>query len=270
MDEDELVLRSANRRIELARIRRSLVCMVGMMIFWLVMLYLLFHHDDRMIIAMLIVAAFGLLYMLTSILTQFCWEHQAIRQSSSEGDEEAGLTAEGNMGVDRDDGAFSFSFEETPTRIKSNKNSIMTGQVPTNGTYTAVYSATFFNKSIRMEGKLRLEFMQTHDNGWTLVGESSFGKVSNAIKEGFINSRGEMYWISGESIYRGVLDFASSCMFDGEFVPNGNSEKGPSGRIIRLELAKAAYYSSSIEMLSFTSSATEEDSDDDGTTLFKG
>lgn len=285
MTEEELERRRKQNEEELDRYRRFLKLMFLLLLFWFVMLYFIVHHDLGLIIAGIVILAIWIFYMCMCIFGNLFLrfrerrrQRKRRRQIPSEDDgeqdgfhdEEEGLTGMSSM-VDRlnggggDNQAFSFPFGETAKRIKSCREPTVPGRGPTNGTYTAVFSAVYFNRVMRSEGKLQLEFYKHAENGWKIQGESNFGKDSRVIREGFVNAKGEMYWKVGNTIHRGILDFASSCMFDGEFVPKG--DEGPVGRIVRIELAKAAFYTSSVEMVSFTTD--DDDTDEKPQSLFE-
>jgi hypothetical protein len=281
-DDDDQWREQAMMNEEFARFRRFLRCMGIMLVIWFGMLYLIVHHDNGLVIAGLVMMLLWIIYMCACI----CWNlkhswHQRQKVATSpnnnddehdehEDEETGGLTVRGKGSslVSSSQGVFPFAFHETPQKLKQCSTLVTPGIGPTNGTYTAVLSAIYFNKPIRSEGTLRLEFLATHDNGWTIQGESRFGKhtKTRVIKEGFVNAEGKMYWKVGDSIHRGVLDFGSSCLFDGDFVPNLNqwipTQVGPVGRIVRLELAKASFYSSNVEMVTF--SRNDDDDDENG------
>lgn len=286
---------------ELARFRRFLRCMGILLLVWFGMLYLMVHHDNGLMIAGLVIVILWIVYMCACIVWNLRHPFQQRQKVSTcpidddddddgthddDDDETGGLTSlsrqdgmasSTNSNNNNNNGAmgdvFPYSFAETAQEIKACSTPVTYGIGPTNGTYTAVFSAIYFNKPIRSEGSLRLEFLATHDNGWTIQGESRFGNKNRIIQEGFVNTEGKMYWKTGDSIHRGVLDFASSCLFDGDFVPNVNqwipSQVGPVGRIVRLELAKASFYTSNVEMVTF-SRDNEDDNENrnDNTELF--
>jgi hypothetical protein len=273
MDADEEEQRKLRHEAELESYRRYLRCMGLTLIFWFVMLYFIAHDDNYFVVAGAVLLVLWVLYMCACICGNVYLRFQDERESNDGGDdggddEEAGLTT-ASSAPPEGTAAFPYSFAETAKRIHACSKHVAAGKAPTNGTYTAVFSAIFFNKAMRSEGKLRLEFLPTHDNGWTVRGESDF-KVSLILEEGFVNANGEMYWMTGESMHRGILDFESSKMFDGEFIAGGSrllSEKNaPMGRIVRLELERASYYSSIVEMVSFTHGNDEEGDEEE--TLF--
>lgn len=282
-DEEHEDWRGRSLNEELSRFRRFLRCMGVLLLVWFGMLYLIVHHDNGLVIAGLVMILLWVVYMCACIFWNL--RHYFQRQKvdicpqEEDDDETGGLTsisalslsaAGSNNNSTNDMGVFPYSFPETPHKLKQCSKPVTPGIGPTNGTYTAVFSAIYFNKPIRSEGTLRLEFLATHDNGWTIQGESRFGTKNRIIKEGFVNAEGKMYWKTGDSIHRGVLDFASSCLFDGDFVPNVNqwlpSQVGPIGRIVRLELAKASFYSSSVEMVTFNNDS--DDKEDEQKELF--
>jgi hypothetical protein len=268
-DEEELRRQQIKQRREkeLAFYRRFLRCMLIALVFWIVMLYFSAHHENGLVIGGFVILGMWLIYMLTCICGSLCCMFQQGRHSVvptiDEDAEDAGLTRD--LDLFDEDESFPYEMAETPQRIRECEHTITPGVGPTNGTYAAVYSAVYFNKSVRSEGNLHLEFSPTHDNGWTVQGESSFGKVQRVVLEGFVNAKGEMYWKTPQAIHRGNLDFSRSCMWDGEFTP---AKKGPNGRIVRLELSKAEFYSSdtssSVEMVNFSSSIDDGTKEDEG------
>jgi hypothetical protein len=265
-DEEEQQ-RKLRYEAELASYRRYLRCMGLTLVFWFAMLYFIANDDNALVIAGVVLLLLWILYMCLCICGSVYLRFQDERKSSAGGgdDEEAGLTA-ASSGSPDGTAVFPYSFAETPKRIRACSKPVVAGKSPTNGTYTAVYSAIFFNKAVRSEGKLRLEFLPTHDNGWTIRGESNF-KVTHVLKDGFVNSNGEIFWKTGVSIHRGVFDFETSSMFDGEFTAGGipllSKKNGPIGRIVRLELERASYYSSNVEMVSFGDAGNEDGGDEE-------
>lgn len=160
---------------------------------------------------------------------------------------------------------FHCSFDETPKYIKSCSKSISTTKVPKDGLYDTIFSAVFFGKPLRTEGKLYLTF-QPHttttmlskstnnnlrdennnttkikfQNGWQIHGKSIFrGVQAKSLVDGFVNAKGEIYWITenikNPIVHRGLLNLSTCQLFDGEF---SSSTGKHSGRIVRLELSK--------------------------------
>jgi hypothetical protein len=273
--EDYLALRRVQQQEELERYRRLIRFMVLLLVFWCIMLYCIANREDGLAIAGIVIMLFWIIYMCTCIFGNVCLrfqeqtqEHEPLGQ-----DEERGLTAASDNtneesihddGIEDPSSPLRGPFEETLERIRACTYPISPGKAPTNGTYTAVFSSVFLGKAIRSEGKLRLQFSQTDDcdNGWGVNGESLFSGKAVAIQDGFVNSRGDMYWKTGSTIHRGNLDFSSSSMFDGEFKARLHTPitSPPIGRIVRLELAKASFYSSTVEMI--TVSAKGDGADD--------
>ena len=279
--EENLEFPSNQKREELERYRRLLRCMILLLIFWFVMLYFIANRENALVIAGIVIMCLWILYMSICIFGNFFQrfrdrhDHQPL---GGEEEEELGLTSNlpdvsknGDAFTDDDDEGqddqntlLGFPFEDTLSRVRACPYPVLPGKAPTNGTYTAVFSSIFMGKAIRNEGKLRMEFFQTRENGWTVEGESLFAAVNGIpIEDGFVNSRGEMHWKTGSTIYRGTLDFSSSSMFDGEFMATetrllAGNVKPPVGRIVRLELAKASFYSSEMEMTSFSTTSSGE------------
>jgi hypothetical protein len=140
-----------------------------------------------------------------------------------------------------------YSLEDTPKIVRSCQEEI-TILRPKSGRYSVVYNAVYFGKSIRSESDLHLHFEEAKArNGWEISGSVVSGgqnsaKIERPIEEGFLNTRGEMYWTlsnpnkdaSQEGIYRGCFDLRSSALYDGEF----RAGSSPPGRIVRMELAE--------------------------------
>jgi hypothetical protein len=222
---------------------RLLRFMSMMVVFWFLILLLSEYNENVMVIACLAIFCLWLIYNCVLICCIVC------PTSASSSEEDVGaLTTR----VEDDDEPFPYEFEESPVRIRNCPEPTPT-EGPTNGVYTAVYSALYFGKALRSEGQLELQFQEKH-NGWNIQGESIFGHDCTQIQEGFVNAKGEMYYMTSSGcIYRGILDFSSSTLFDGEF----QSKTGPRGRIVRLELSKAQFYSSSVEMIEFSKTEQE-------------
>ena len=278
--EENLEFPRSRKQEELERYRRLLRVMILLLIFWFVMLYFIANRENALVIAGIVIMCLWILYMSICIFGNFFlrFRDRHDHQPLGEDDEELGLTSNlpalsknGDSFIDADDEGpddqstlMGYPFDETLDRIRACPYPVVAGKAPTNGTYTAVFSSIFMGKAIRNEGKLRMEFFQTRDNGWTVEGESLFASVKGIpIEDGFVNTRGEMHWKTGSTIYRGTLDFSSSSMFDGEFIATETrllamNVKPPVGRIVRLELAKASFYSSEMEMTSLSTTRGAE------------
>ena len=249
--------------------RRFIIFIIILFVFWVVVLVLDEHHDYALMIAALVVFGLWFVYIFTCICCNICYLCQ---NSSSGGDrrggggrmEQSGLTSsvyfdDGDDEDDDDDEnddnfSFQYPMKDTLQRIQeaSLLQTIKPGKGPTNGTYLGVFSAVYFNKTLRTEGKFELEFIPTTNdalsdsssskyNGWIIQGYSYFGGSSNddnsssnatsnnktttikrkrPIQNGFINPKGHMYWETNATSHRGKLNFDTSCMFDGEFSAN--------------------------------------------------
>ena len=166
--------------------------------------------------------------------------------------------------------SFSCSFQETPTRVRSCDSRISTStKGPKNGTYDIVYSAVYFGKLVRSQGRADMVFT-CGTNGWEIRGQQFFGVQSQhatqkTIVDGFVNSDGYAYWItedddmtetsaakhSGDNrgaeqdshdvpvksrqlstIYRGIFNIERNELFDGDF----QAGQGHTGRLVRVQL----------------------------------
>jgi len=272
--------------------RRLIRCMILLLILWFVMLYFIAENDNALMIAGLVIFGLWVIYMCMCIFggnggrclrgdrqrpaLEPVGRDEEERRLTSKffkrggGDKDSLTDDDDDIEQDTKSSIMSIPFEETLERIKKCPYHVSPDNIPTNGLYTVVFSSVFMGKPIRNEGKIKMEFFQTRDNGWTIEGESMFFSMKNTpIEDGFVNSRGDMYWKIGPTLYRGQLDFVSSTMFDGEFMTTDTrllsiqNMKPPVGRIVRLELAKASFYSSSVEMFSFSSNGRDDDDNDD-------
>lgn len=257
-----------HQQAELERYRRLIRCMCILMAFWFIMLYFIAHRDDGLVIAGVVIMGIWIIYMCMCICGNLFLRFRDEQRIPME-DEECGLTSKAEGSLFSDDATaessthgFSYPLDKsTLDMLKKCSEVVSPTKSPTNGTYAAVLSSIFMGKAIRTEGKLRLEFLQTRDNGWAVEGESIFGTKKLPIEDGFVNAIGEMYWRTGPTIHRGILDFSSSTMFDGEFVLidapfAAIDNQKPVGRIVRLELATASFYSTSVEMVTISPNTT--------------
>lgn len=116
---------------------------------------------------------------------------------------------------------------------------------PPEGVYQIVYAAEYFGRVLRTEGELWLQWRPV-SNGWEIRGQSrssagSAEKMASTLHDGFLNSEGEIYWLSdgkasGKHIlFRGTLDLETWEMFDGEFLSKDDALQG---RIVRMSLSK--------------------------------
>jgi hypothetical protein len=118
-----------------------------------------------------------------------------------------------------------------------------TGKDPPEGIYSVVYAGEYFGRALRTEGELHLKW-QARPNGWEVKGHTtSAATTTSPIKEGFLNSEGNLYWISESTstgdktiVYSGHFDLESHQMHEGEFFSQDGALQG---RIIRMELMKA-------------------------------
>mmetsp|Transcript_4504 Transcript_4504/g.13016 ORF Transcript_4504/g.13016 Transcript_4504/m.13016 type:complete len:269 (-) Transcript_4504:61-867(-) len=249
---------------EIARLRRFLRGMALLLLFWFAMLYFLVHHDNGIVIAGIVILCLWVLYMWTCIV-YIRFQERRQKEDAIVEEEEAALTTKRAILSDTSDASFPYPIEETGKRIRQCSIPVTLGRQPTDGTYTAVLSAVYFGKAMRSEGKLRLKFLPLGDKGWSIQGESDFGAVAYPIDDGFLNAKGEMYWKTRDSEHRGIFDISSSSMFDGEFIASRSvttPENQPMGRIVRLELAAASFYSgtnSDIEMVTFGADGSDDE-----------
>lgn len=151
--------------------------------------------------------------------------------------------------------------EETPQLVRSCREEL-TFLRPKNGRYNVVYNAIYFGKSIRSESQLHLKFEEnSKGNGWEISGliisgsKQKESQTRRAISEGFLNTRGEMYWrlansaeseetnVNLDGIYRGFFDIRSSALYDGDF----KAGSAPPGRIVRMELIQEELEGDEIE-----------------------
>jgi hypothetical protein len=264
--DDNLEIRRLQQQEEVESNRRIIRFMIILLVFWFAMLYFIANRDDALVIAGVVIMCLWIIYMCICIFGSYYLRFRdGWREQEALGDEDRGLTVAASKNEEsltddetEDQSAlFQYPFEETLGRIKACPYHVSPGLAPTNGVYSAVFSSIFMGKAIRNEGKIRMEFFQTRDNGWTVEGESIFSGKRFAVEDGFVNARGEMYWKTGSTIHRGNMDLSTSSMFDGEFIATETqlltaNTKPPSGRIVRLELATASFYSSSMEMVSIS------------------
>jgi hypothetical protein len=206
----------------------------------------------------LAVATIGIA-LLSIILVMFCWMNQsmAAREQVSDGTialttEEASLQFHNQL--DRDDtSSFSCSFEATPDEVRNSAASLPSKE-PRSGIYELVYSALYFNKTVRSQGELNLHF-HTKRNGWEITGTQEFHKSkkrSSLIDKGFLNGHGQLYWESGGTMYRGIFDFEKSAMYEGEFKATGSG----SGRIVRLAFLIRPVDNADVEMTDLRQAGT--------------
>jgi hypothetical protein len=220
---------------------RMIRCMVLLAIFSISILVLKEHHEDAFVIVALTLLGLWLLYASCYISCHLCCSSNSPQRPASS--DTAGLTSTTPNFTDEDEEDsttfFAYDIDETPTKIRECQQEITTSKSPTNGTYNVVFSAIYFGKALRSEGQLELQFEKDErsNRGWNLKGWSIFKERQLEIREGYVNAKGEVYWITETTIYRGGLDFQSSTLFDGEFVSESGS---PRGRIVRLELSHVA------------------------------
>lgn len=231
-------------------------------IFWSIIFFAEIEHDNTLLILGMIGFGLWLVYMLVTIVISVC------TLSSSRHDRlDNILTQEELQDVyydddDEDEGEgdqrlWNWSMKETPHRIRTCYEEIgatLAQNGPTNGLYKIVYTATYFGKNIRSESQMQFTFVldTKNNNGWDVNGttvsaiQNAAPQTTRAISEGFINARGEMYWIiddsnnrrdngtSAKGIYRGNFDFKTNSLVDGEF----QAGDAPRGRIVSMELIK--------------------------------
>jgi hypothetical protein len=219
---------------EQARLWRLFRFVMALMAFYLLLIFLDYEHETILMILGAGCFMLWILYMLCMIILLGCSSSQPLEA------EERGLTMN-NQEEDHpasSSDVFSFSFAKTPRQIRSYPDPITPGVSPSNGYYEIVYNAIVFGKTVRSQGKLKLQF-EAEKNGWSISGSSETVSGSRTISEGFVNSIGHMYWIINEGgedrcMYRGVFEISSSTMWGGDFQSTGGNTKA-NGRIVRLE-----------------------------------
>jgi hypothetical protein len=247
--------RQRNHRDEVQFYWRMTRCFVLLAIFCISVLVLKEHHEDAFVMVALTLLGLWLLYTICYICCHLCCcccgstTISPQRQRPSAADITTGLMTTTTIDFHHDEDYedeedcsttfLAYDIDETPTKIRECQQEITVSASPTNGTYNVVFSAIYFGKALRTEGQLELQFEKEENRGWNLKGWSIFKDQQKAeIQEGFVNAKGQLYWIStAKTIYRGVLDFQSNTLFDGEFLSESGS---PHGRIVRLELSHVA------------------------------
>ena len=222
---------------------------LAMTVFFFLVLFSDMKNGSPFLILLTVLFGAYLLYMLGSLIMSIFIQNQLLQPGIlTEGDTNAYHNNEQEEEEEQEERWQSYTFEETPHQIRKCPAKVGFSH-PTNGLYKIVYSAIYFGKTIRTEAQLDLKFLPNKNgNGWEIRGTSLSGnhKASNeanrVVSEGFVNARGEMYWKLANAdevereemicIYRGLLDFQSDSMFDGEF----EGLKVPRGRIVRMEL----------------------------------
>ncbi|CAB9497832.1 expressed unknown protein [Seminavis robusta] len=277
-DEDYRSQQAYNPRYESERqfYARFAKFLGGLMVFVLIMFMLQWEHDSALFLVGMVVLLLALMYMIGSMVYTICVVNPRHNLANILTEEELGQMDHSTSHHEDDEiqdgegvGRMAvFSFEETPPVVRACREDIryLPGNAakPTNGIYHIVYNCIFFGKSIRSESKLQLQFEAETKNhsGWevrgiVVTGTNQGVSMQRPISEGFVNGRGEMYWTyvshANESnaggIYRGILNFRSNTMYEGEF----KAGAAPTGRIVRMELVEEG---SSFDMPTTTSAAT--------------
>lgn len=211
---------------ERRRLLRAVKCSLLLMLFWLLILWLLYEHDNKLVIAL--ISLFSLVVL--SLAGAVCYlllvppTKSASTYGDDANDEEYELTEQeaqkstlvktsssnnkdgNNNNHTSAEGVFSFSFDQTPHRIRQCNDYAVSSDAPQDGTYKIVYTAIVFGKQIRSEGYLQLAFVPNssstnpllnNNTGWEIHGTSLFGKGHRqaSIQEGFVNAKGHIYWV---------------------------------------------------------------------------
>jgi hypothetical protein len=199
---------------ERERLYRSIKCALVMLAFWLLILWLLYEHDNKVVTILLSLFAAVVLYMVASIgfFLVSTWSTDATTASIEEEyelteqeEQQSTLMADGPIGNTNVDtsavvaGVFAYPFDQTSRRIRSCQEFASPSHAPQDGTYKIVYAAIVFGKQIRSEGHMHLSFIplkrdSLHNTGWVIQGWSEFGKRPAKILEGFVNAKGYIYW----------------------------------------------------------------------------
>ena len=263
-DDDVIVETSIYENEEIQSYCRIIKCTVLLLVVWGMILWLTEHHDDTLAWLLLGIMLLWFLYMLVYVCMVLCSIRALAARSSNATTTTTPQRGDGVLLVDDhfnnndgDDGIIQsdsddddeenadrllqFGFDETPQKIRGNRQRLISpNKKPKDGIYTVVYSATYFGKAMRSENKLDITFQYVKDDsGWDITGKSGVvGKSSSnttKIEEGFLNPLGEMYWITQNCIYRGVLNLDTLTMFDGEFLTKKSGNQTVKGRVVRLE-----------------------------------
>jgi hypothetical protein len=259
---------------ERERLFRTIYCTMFMFAFWLVFLWLLREHDNKIVMILLCLFSMMMIYILGSICF-IVLVSKPFSQKDIENDEDGYEMTEQeeqqstfmdttNSDVDTESGLFAFPFGLTPNRIRACLEFANPDDAPSNGSYKIVCNAVAFGKQIRSEGTLHLTFTpfgkdRLHNTGWEIKGSSVFGKRTAMILDGFVNAKGHLYWttpllaakqidsrskwpLKGVTIYRGKWDLNNQLWEDGEFQSlqeasnlSTRSEGRQKGRIVRME-----------------------------------
>jgi hypothetical protein len=258
----------------LERLFRTMLCTMFMLVFWLVVIWLLYEHDNKLVIILLCFLWLMMIYILASICFIIFITNQ-FTQTDTENDEnecemteqeEQQSTLMDSLGskVDTQSGLFAYPFDHTPNRIRECQDFANPNNSPSHGTYKIVCNAIAFGKQLRSEGTLHLTFTpfgkdRLHNTGWEIKGSSVFGNRAVTISDGFVNAKGHIYWtipflctkqnerrnkqpLKEVTIYRGKWDFDNKHWEDGEFQSiqeasnlSTGSEGRHEGRIVRME-----------------------------------
>lgn len=226
---------SRDADVEKARLWRLFRFMLGVMAFYLLLVFFDYEHETILLILGAACFMIWVLYMFIVVILLGCGSSEPLEA------EERGLTMNDQGGENNESSSsdvFPFSFARTSQQIRSVQDPITPGTSPSDGHYEIVYNAIVFGKTVRSQGKLILHF-KDENNGWSISGSSESISGSRLISEGFVNSMGQMYWIVDEGsgdpcMYRGVFEIASYALWDGDFQSVGSSTRA-NGRIVRLQ-----------------------------------
>ncbi|KAG7350503.1 hypothetical protein IV203_009863 [Nitzschia inconspicua] len=200
------------------RVFRIARCAVFMLFFWLIILWLLYEHDNKLVIILISLFSVVVLYFLGLLCSVVFMSSSTYTPPDIE-DEDGGdcyemteqdehhsilVDSSCNRGGDVDEsstvGVFSYPFGETRRRIRNCPDFASTLATPKDGTYKIVCTAIIFGKQIRTEGYLHLTFLASSKDplkttGWEVEGSCTFGKRQSTIQEGFVNAKGHIYWV---------------------------------------------------------------------------
>jgi hypothetical protein len=255
---------------EFRRSRRQLLYIVLVSVFWCLVVFFAYEHENLLVYILLAIFASAVTFLLGSVgwflLTTPGLLTAGPRQYEMTDTTGLTTTPVGPDGMGGDEAASSGRFEETARRVRSCREAVPPGRTPQDGTYRVVYAAVVYGKQLRSEGRLQLQFTPAaaphgmgsiHRNGWEISGKSIFGSSSTPILEGFVNAEGHIYWMVPSSnvisweqnqttcsvavLYRGVLDLDSGTLDNGEFQSisllgaSSTLDKKHEGRIVRME-----------------------------------
>jgi hypothetical protein len=272
--EDGIELSKTKEENERQRPLQTMHCAMFLVAFWLVVLWLVYTHDDKMVIIGLCLASSVMIFFFGSMCfivfvakpsTQTNIENDDDGYEMTEQDEQQSTLMDSlGRNVETQGALFAYSFDQTPSRIRQCQEYSNPDNVPSNGTYKIVYNTVVFGRHVRSEGFLHLTFNpynsdRSHKNGWQIKGSTGFGNRTVTILDGFLNTEGLMYWtmpmlctkqndrkmkfpVKNVTIYRGKWNLENQCWEGGEFQSFIDSSisiegrpDGPEGSIVLME-----------------------------------